>query len=282
MNSTITQKLELPRFDYQRICEGVDDLKLEQACRDLGFFELINHPLSQSICDELIDQMKNFFSLHPGEKNLITRTSKNHWGFYDRELTKNKRDWKEIFDVGHEYGDCIPQWPRTLPQFRTTVLDYYTQCEKVAIELVSCLGRILGADHDVLSAEFKNNTSFLRLNHYPTCNYPASSDSSGMPSRGELGIGHHTDSGAITLLLHDGNEGLQIKHHDTWQTVTTNRASLIINIGDIVQVWSNDLYKAPVHRVLSSDRYSRFSVPFFLNPSLLTTYAPLPSAIVSR
>lgn len=54
---------------------------------------------------------------------------------------------------------------------------------------------------------------------------------------------------------------------------------MIINIGDIVQVWSNDLYKAPVRRVLSSDRYSRFSVPFFLNPSLLTTYAPLPSAI---
>ena len=158
--------------------------------------------------------MKIFFSLPSYEKNLIKRTPENHWGFYDRELTKNKKDWKEIFDVGHAYGHCIPQWPRHVPGFQAVIADYYVQCEKVAIELVGCLGRILGTNSDVLITEFENNTSFLRLNHYPICKSPAASDSPDTPTSGELGIGHHTDSGAITLLLHDGRDGLQIKHQD--------------------------------------------------------------------
>ena len=278
MTLAISEIIELPHFDYQRICEGMDDFELDQACRNLGFFELINHPLSPSICDELLDQMKIFFSLPSHEKNLIKRTPKNHWGFYDRELTKNKRDWKEIFDVGHEYDHCIPQWPRDVPGFRAVIRDYYVQCEKVAIELVGCLGRILGTNSNVLTTEFKNSTSFLRLNHYPTCKSPAASDSPDVTTSGELGIGHHTDSGAITLLLHDGRDGLQIKYQDIWQTLITSRGSLIVNIGDIIQVWSNDRYKAPSHRVLSNDKEIRFSAPFFLNPSLVTTYSPLPTA----
>ena len=59
-----------------------------------------------------------------------------------------------------------------------------------------------------------------------------------------------------------------------------NSGSIIINIGDVVQVWSNDRYRAPLHRVLASDTHTRFSAPFFLNPAFATDYAPLPATLV--
>ena len=79
---------------------------------------------------------------------------------------------------------------------------------------MGCLGRILGTNSNVLTTEFKNSTSFLRLNHYPTCKSPAASDSPDVTTSGELGIGHHTDSGAITLLLNDGRDCIQIKYQN--------------------------------------------------------------------
>ena len=58
--------------------------------------------------------------------------------------------------------------------------------------------------------------------------------------------------------------------------------ALTINIGDIVQVWSNDRYRAPLHRVLANSSHPRYSAPFFLNPNYQAMYAPLPSALEGR
>lgn len=279
MDSPETLKTALPQLDYQRICMGLDLKQLADACRDWGFFELINHPLSKNICEDLLNQMKIFFSLPLSEKKTVERTSDNHWGFYDRELTKNARDWKQIFDTGHEHDFCIPQWPTQHPDFRIVTLAYYTECERIAIELIRSLGRTLDTNSSNLADNFKNHSSYLRLNYYPLCKNPASPQSPTIPSAGELGVGHHTDSGAITLLLQDGRQGLQIEHGGAWRTVSTGEASLVVNIGDVVQVWSNDRYKAPLHRVLASDQHVRYSAPFFLNPSFNTSYSPLPSVV---
>ena len=83
-------------------------------------------------------------------------------------------------------------------------------------------------------------------------------------------------------LLQDGNPGLQVEHKGSWVSAESPRGSLIINIGDVVQVWSNDRFKAPVHRVLASSRFVRYSAPFFLNPSFETDYAPLAAACVDE
>ena len=94
---------------------------------------------------------------------------------------------------------------------------------------------------------------------------------------GHLGISHHSDAGAVTVLLQDGRSGLQVEKEGQWYTVAADSGSIIINIGDVVQVWSNDRYKAPLHRVLASDTHTRYSAPFFLNPAFQTDYAPLQS-----
>ncbi|MEX2495762.1 MAG: 2OG-Fe(II) oxygenase family protein [Woeseia sp.] len=96
---------------------------------------------------------------------------------------------------------------------------------------------------------------------------------------GYLGVNHHSDAGVLTILLQDEQPGLEIFRRGRWHLVEPCRDALVINIGDIVQVWSNDRYRAALHRVVTSPDAERFSVPFFLNPSWETEYAPLPTMV---
>ena len=163
-----------------------------------------------------------------------------------------------------------PQWPEALPGFRAAVEAYYEAAERVAVELLAGISTNLGMAADHLAAGFgADQTSFLRLNYYPRCAAPAE----------HLGISHHTDTGALTVLLADSQPGLQFEQGGSWHTVQPVAGALTINIGDIVQVWSNDRYRAPVHRVLAHAEAERFSAPFFYNPSYAVDYAPLPGAL---
>ena len=92
---------------------------------------------------------------------------------------------------------------------------------------------------------------------------------------GHLGVNHHTDSGALTLLLTDHVPGLEVYLRGAWQPVPPREDALIINIGDAIQVWSNDRYRAPLHRVRCQTQEVRISVPFFFNPKESFDYAPL-------
>lgn len=269
--------MELISIDYREITAGRGLDGLDRACREWGFFELRNHPFSSDLRSGMLEAMQRFFSQSSEEKRRCERTADNHWGFYDRELTKNVQDWKELFDVGPEFGRCVPQWPDSLPGFKEVTETYYQCCESVALQLVRCIGAALGGDGEALARGFEDHTSYLRLNYYPLCKNPAPADTPTGPPVGHLGISHHSDAGAVTVLLQDGRVGLQVEKEGQWYTVATERGSIIINIGDVVQVWSNDRYKAPLHRVLASNSHTRYSAPFFLNPGFHADYAPLQS-----
>jgi isopenicillin N synthase-like dioxygenase len=118
-------------------------------------------------------------------------------------------------------------------------------------------------------------TSFLRLNHYPVHDPIAGID----PQGGGRAVHHHTDAGTLTVLLEDGTPGLQVLRDGLWHDVRPQHGALIVNIGDMVEVWSNGLYPAPVHRVLAMDRRERLSAPYFHNPAWGATIAPLPGAL---
>ena len=126
-------------------------------------------------------------------------------------------------------------------------------------------GSFFGADH----------TSYQRLNYYPPCSLPAPADAPHVPVTGHLGISHHTDSGAITVLLQDAQPGLQMWQGDRWHLIAPHADALVINIGDVVQVWSNDRYRAPLHRVLAHASTPRYSAPYFYNPDYAAVYEPL-------
>ena len=251
---------------------------LDSACHTWGFFALTGHGIDTALQREAFAQIHRFFAQPLDVKNQIRRTAGNCWGFYDAELTKNRRDWKEILDIGApaESGPLAgaqPQWPG-LPGFQATLSTLEGELHRVALAVVEAIITALGADID-LHPVFDQHTSFLRINHYPPCPEPAEGDTLLQAEQGHLGISHHTDAGAVTVLLQDEHPGLQVFQNNRWHTVAPQPEALIINIGDVVQVWSNDHYRAPLHRVLANRTARRFSIPYFLNPDYNFNYAPI-------
>lgn len=90
-----------------------------------------------------------------------------------------------------------------------------------------------------------------------------------------LGIHHHTDAGALTVLVQDERSGLQVRREGSWHTIPPLPGALLVNLGDVVQVWSNDLYPAPLHRVILRPNTPRYSAAYFFNPAYEARYAPL-------
>jgi len=274
----------IPILDLDRLQRDPAALtELDDALREWGFFHLVGHGVAPGIIDELHRQMHAFFAMPAGRKRAVERTETNSWGWYDRELTKRERDWKEIFDdgpeiVGGSLAGHAPQWPEAdLPTFRPACEAYARAAEDVAFLVLDAIALCLEAKPEVLRPSFVGHTSFLRLNWYPRCADPAPGDAP-TGSDGHFGIRHHTDAGALTVLTQDDQPGLQVLKDGRWTVVEPTPGALVINIGDIVQVWSNDRYPAALHRVLASSAALRYSAPYFFNPSAEADYAPLASA----
>ena len=267
--------MNIPVIDLQ----DVDTHTLDLACREWGFFLLTGHDIDAAFKGQLLASVRAFFEQSKEAKNNIRRTQSNCWGYYDAELTKNRQDWKEILDIGlaetqGPLAGAYPQWPAD-DAFVELVSRLRDQLHETALAVVDAVVATLNDSIDI-GNPFSNHSSFLRLNYYSPCPAPYDPNNHGEDTQqGELGISHHTDAGAVTVLMQDEHPGLQVLHRQQWRDVPPQDDALIINIGDIVQVWSNDRYPAPQHRVLVNSRHSRISTPYFLNPDYGYNYAPL-------
>ena len=262
----------LPMIDL-RAAPGQSVEKLATACADWGFFHVVNHGIDAQLIASLQAVSRNFFSLPPRIKQTSSRTMDNPFGYYDREFTKNLRDRKEIFD--YATGETTP-WPPSPPGFQTILEDYALACHRLALQLLAVCCEGLGADRDTLERHFqRGHSSFLRLNHYPVTDPLAGADA---PLAGPYGISQHSDAGAITVLLQDELAGLQVLKDESWVDVTPIAGALTINVGDMLQVWSNDRYRAPLHRVRASSELARYSAAYFCNPDYSAIVAPLAPA----
>ena len=263
------------------------------AAERFGFFQVVNHGISNDQVDAIWSATRSFFALPIEEKRTISRSKQNSRGYYDRELTKNARDQKEVLDIAHvpfpnladddpsnfHSVDGINQWPE-LDGFRYAVISYLSSCNDVAQWLLAAFCQGLGEHADHLSNHFgADQTSFLRMNHYPIDDVLTASEAAQVTSLGDMALHHHSDAGALTLLLQDNVGGLQVEHDGQWIDVPPTEGALVVNTGDMMQVWSNDRYQAALHRVAPRTRAARMSLPYFFNPSYVTDYAPLPGSI---
>ncbi|GMH02721.1 hypothetical protein Nepgr_004560 [Nepenthes gracilis] len=260
--------------------------KISDACRNWGFFQVINHGVPPEKREKVETAARKFFALPPGEKKKVRRDQLNPLGYYDSEHTKNVRDWKEIFDFTVEIPTLVPashdpddaeitelrnRWPDFPPDLRVACEDYATEMVKLSYKLLELIALSLGLPADRLNGFFKDHASFVRLNHYPPCPSPHLA----------LGIGRHKDSGALTVLAQDDVGGLEVKQQldGEWIFVKPIPDAYIVNIGDVIQVWSNDKYESVEHRVKVNSKNDRLSIPFFFNPSHYVMVKPLDELI---
>ncbi len=267
--------------------------QVADAAERYGFFQVIGHGIDADLIERVWTGTDAFFALPIDEKRRINRTRENTRGYYDRELTKNVRDRKEVLDLAPTAHPELPdddprnvhavdgmnQWPN-LPDFRETMVAYMQSCNDVAMWLLAAFCRGLGEHADHLRDEFAfDHTSFLRLNHYPVDDVLSPDEAAAVTELGAMALQHHTDAGALTVLLQDEVGGLQVAAGDQWIDVEPVPGALVVNTGDMMQVWSNDRYRAAMHRVHPHRGVARRSLPYFFNPKYRTRYSPLPGSI---
>jgi isopenicillin N synthase-like dioxygenase len=253
------------------------------ACREWGFFQVVNHGVPAGLIDATWHETAAFFRQPRAIKDAVMRSRENPWGYYNNELTKNQRDKKEVFDFTTDGIDPIysaeNRWPDIEPGFRDTLTAYRDAVTELSLVLLEafCVGLDLPADF--MRPAFANgHTGFIRLNYYPVRDPLEASNVEHLPVA-DLGVHHHTDAGALTVLSQDDVGGLQVFRDDCWHNVPPVDGAFVINTGDMMQVWSNDIYRAAIHRVLAMEDRDRFSIPFFFNPSATTRVSPLPSVV---
>eukprot|EP01031_Cornospumella_fuschlensis_P027231 gene27231-32898_t len=277
--------------------------EIREASRRWGFYNVINHGIDQVLIERIFNESKNFFAAPYELKDSVRRNVNNSRGFADLEYTKQAVDKKEVFDVGPFFMDVsrlsdqakkdykldgVNFWPdeAALPTFKSTIAEYYEAVTKLAHKLISATGLSMRCfPHDFFDDKFDLHSSLLRLNHYPVhmqqAFEPGREGELVIPEQ-QLGVGRHTDAGGLTVLLQDEHSGLQvysgtkeINGDGFWAPVDPVPGGLTINVADMLQVWSNDIFKAAEHRVLPSASASRYSVPFFYNPNYDAVAKPL-------
>ncbi len=253
---------------------------VDRACRDHGFFLLSGHGLDP-IIDSAWRHARAFFSTDRANKTAIMRDEDNSLGYFDRELTKRRRDHKEVFDFtdpSSPRADAGNRWPVAPRGFRDAMVEFYDAFSTLALRTTSLVHDALGLEPAVGAAYCGDRTtSAVRLNHYPVGDPVPADERGGLRELGETALGYHTDPGVLTLLLQDDTGGLQARSADgTWVDIAPSPGTIVVNLADVMQVWTNDAYRAAVHRVVPMTAADRISIPYFLNPPYDAVVQPIP------
>ena len=295
----MVRPFKVPTIDIDSLVRGDGPLrnnvvgKIGAACGDGGIFQVINHGIEKALIDQVQNAQRDFFAAPRTLKRKLMRTMDNARGYFDRELTKNTRDKKEVFDFGFKpqphLADDHPgnwtvdgynQWPAWLPEFKQTMMAYFYACQNLALKLTGAICLSLNLPYDRLYPDLADShTSFIRLNYYPRQDPMADQPTTSVTPLGNLGVHHHSDAGILTLLLQDHVAGLEVFITDQWRVVNPVEGTLLANMGDMMQVFSNDRYNSPLHRVSASTNQERYSVPFFYNPAYETDCYPLETLV---
>ncbi|MGA8587615.1 MAG: 2-oxoglutarate and iron-dependent oxygenase domain-containing protein [Roseiarcus sp.] len=257
------------------------------ACRDVGFFYVVNHGVDRELIERAFAQSHRFFALPLAERQaLAIETIGGNRGYSGRlrEALDPGRgpDMKEAFNVGLEIAPDDPHllskqpfrslnaWP-SLPNFRETLLAYYDACAALGARLHRAFACDLGLKPDFFDDKFDRPMATLRLLHYPA------------PPQGSeprTGAGVHTDYGNLTLLATDDVGGLEVRaRNGEWIEAPVVPGAFIVNIGDCLMRWTNDIYISTPHRVVNRSARERYSIAFFYDPNPEAVVETIPSCV---
>ena len=245
--------------------------ELGAAARDIGFFRIHHHGISADLIEATYHYAARFFALPEAVKQAYyIGRSPNHRGYvpfsekgdYDDEIHRNY----EAFDLGLDLPENDPDFlagnavlgPNVWPDvagFRETVSRYYAEVSDLGRLVCSALEMHLRLPAGSITRQMTKPVSQLRLLHYVRPDDGAAKKS--------VNMGAHTDYECLTL-LHTRNAGLQVLTQDnTWIDVPVDPGVYVVNIGDMLEAWSNGLFRSTPHRVLNLSK-ERFSIPYFV------------------
>jgi isopenicillin N synthase-like dioxygenase len=254
------------------------------ACRESGFFYVVNQGIDEQLCRRLEALSREFFAQSEPQKMQIamSRGGRAWRGYFPvgRELTSGKPDRKEGLYFGAELpvdhpavraGTPLhgPNLFPAIPGFRETVLEYLDSLQQLGHTLMSGISLSLGLDdHYFRQRYFRDPLILFRIFNYPH-------DMAREGGEKPWGVGEHTDYGLLTILRQDGTGGLQVKSRSRWIDAPPIPGSFLCNIGDMLERLTRGIYRSTPHRVINTSPRDRLSFPFFFDPSFDARMLPV-------
>jgi isopenicillin N synthase-like dioxygenase len=245
--------------------------QIGKACEEVGFFIIRGHGVDDHIINEAWRTTREFFDLPLDEKLMyvkpqhenpfgysklggevlsVGKAAQNNVTASSSQKSENAPDLKELFSLGPSNPDAgFP--PRLFPErpleFEDAWTTYYSTMEKLASKLMMAFAIALKLPDDNFFENFTtHHASAMRALNYPHMeNY--------IPVPGQLRASAHTDYGALTILRSD-SPGLQVskdKHPPSWHNVLFIKDGFVVNLGDLMQRWTNDVWLSTLHRVVN-------------------------------
>ncbi|KAK4363252.1 hypothetical protein RND71_018493 [Anisodus tanguticus] len=243
---------------------------IKDACENWGFFELVNHGIPHEVMDTVEKMTKGHYKkcIEQRFKELVASK-----GLEAVQAEVTDLDWESTFFLRHLPVSNISEVSDLDDEYREVMRDFAKRLEKLDEELLDLLCENLGLEKGYLKKAFygsKGPNFGTKVSNYPPCPKP------------DLikGLRAHTDAGGIILLFQDDKvSGLQLLKDGQWVDVPPMRHSIVVNLGDQLEVITNGKYKSVMHRVIAQIDGTRMSLASFYNPGNDAVIYPVPTLV---
>jgi isopenicillin N synthase-like dioxygenase len=282
---------EIPLLDFAAMLGDDEPAKrqlaaeIQRACTEVGFFYIKNHGFPQAVIDRIFAVSREFFAQDLAAKMEIDMARSFNRGYIplygEKNNSNTKGDIKEAFDMaidittddsGFAAGNPLygpNQWPAELPDFKPVMLDYFAAVTLLSQRLYRAFALSLGLPENYFLGMLDKPLDILRLLRYPS--QPIVDDAD------QIGTGAHSDFDCFTVLCQDPSGGLQVLNsHGEWIDALPIDGTFLINVGDMLERWSNGRFVSTVHRVINRSGGERYSIVFFAAPNHATVVECLP------
>lgn len=264
---------------------------LRFALTEIGFYFIVNHHVPQALIGDTFREAARFHAL-PLERKMEVRIDRHNVGYLPmrgdtlrtstvQAVTRANLN-EALFvarDLPPDHPDVLAdrrfrsanRWPQDLPGFRETVVGYCDTLERLVQKLVPLYACALGLPATYFDGPFTELQYKLRMTHYP--NQPAS-------AADDFGIAPHTDTSFLTLLAPNDVPGLSIRAQDgTWMDAPVMPGAFVVNGGQILQRWTNDVFLATPHRAINRSGGERYALAFFCDSNIDWPIAAVPTTV---
>ncbi|CAI0395732.1 unnamed protein product [Linum tenue] len=267
--------MAIPVVDFSKVGNGASPEEraatmalIAKHCEEWGFFQLVNHGISEELLERVKKVCTEFFKLEREQNFKQSPLFKSLSDLPDGQKLENV-DWEDVITLlDHN------EWPSKTLGFKETMAEYRAELRKLAGQVMEVMDENLGLPKGYIKNAFNSGgeEAFFgtKVNHYPPCPKPEMVN----------GLRAHTDAGGVIMLFQDDVVGgLEVLKDGEWFDVQPMRNSIVINTGDQVEVLSNGRYKSAWHRVQAKPDGNRMSIASFYNPSMKATIAPAPQLV---
>ena len=257
--------------------------ELGHVFHQYGFVGVKGHHLPKHLISKVREQVVAFFALPMEDKLNLSIRPNNYRGyiplrFFTPNAKRHDADNYEGYKLHFEVDSADPirnlcalygpnRWPSQRPGLQEVVSEYWRHCDRITSSILRALASHLAIPYELFDRTFEKPLTNMTLLKYPA-----------MPlDDASFGIHPHKDTDVLTILAPDKVGGLFLKPlgAQDWLEAKVPADTLIVNVGDMLETWSNGYLISTPHKVENKRGLERYSFPYFAVPRYDTVIEPL-------